>query len=725
MFVLAGPARADLAAIGPVNPQNGFPLWVQDSNGLALELNLDPALGLVDPVNPANPFSVQVGFGAEAFWYTCDALIPLASGGQALLVQAVEAAWATEDPAPGDQFPFQRIRIRVDCPVAGTYVVTYPYGQKTYNVVTPGVRAINDTIDIAGVPPTFDGMRLGQIGPFCVPDPANPGNPAVPAGFIADPAANVTIIGSPNGTNFFRVAGPAGSNLGGAGVDTVTTTLFNVSGKIFVGNPLALQAILTGAQVIPPAATNALGTATATITPDESSVTIDVTVAPLPLTPVTMVHLHFGTLGDPADPVVADMFNSATDGLFGGTASLTLTAANFGPIDGLGTFAAFIAALKGGQMAIVVHTEGNPATGELRGQLGGVGAPLPADITRASFSRTLAGEVTINVFVTAPPTATVTANINLENSAVPFLGDGQGRFLARVVLPAGTVVPPTIAITADAPNNTPVLLTLPLTDEVVVREARFLSGVNTFFISAASSDLLGNPALTAEGFGPLVNGVLTLPNVGAPPAVVTVSSALGGTGTLPVRVLGLPTAVPVNAPVPTAPVGAVANTPNPPTFMWTHAAGDDDFATGFDVEVFRQGVTAVIGESWTPPAPFTPGTVTWWRVRATNNVGQGPWSRWAAFTVRRLIIGKPVQVAPRGAALANPPQFEWQAANNATAYDVEIWRAGVTESASVGTTYTPAEPFANAGPMWWRVRGRNGANTGPWSPWMAFTLPVP
>lgn len=65
-------AHAALAAVGPVSPQNGFPLWYQDTNGLALELCLDGdgALGpcLFDPVDPANPYSVQIGFGDEAFY---------------------------------------------------------------------------------------------------------------------------------------------------------------------------------------------------------------------------------------------------------------------------------------------------------------------------------------------------------------------------------------------------------------------------------------------------------------------------------------------------------------------------------------------------------------------------------------------------------------------------------------------------------------------------------
>ena len=37
------------------------------------------------------------------------------------------------------------------------------------------------------------------------------------------------MIGSPFNTNFFRIAGP---NVGGAGINTIQTTLFSVQGKI-------------------------------------------------------------------------------------------------------------------------------------------------------------------------------------------------------------------------------------------------------------------------------------------------------------------------------------------------------------------------------------------------------------------------------------------------------------------------------------------------------------
>jgi len=61
---------------GPVSPQNGFPECITDSNGLSLEICLDslsgdgnPPFCFFDPPDLTSPFSVQVGFGPEAFWW--------------------------------------------------------------------------------------------------------------------------------------------------------------------------------------------------------------------------------------------------------------------------------------------------------------------------------------------------------------------------------------------------------------------------------------------------------------------------------------------------------------------------------------------------------------------------------------------------------------------------------------------------------------------------------
>jgi FtsP/CotA-like multicopper oxidase with cupredoxin domain len=176
------------------------------------------------------------------------------------------------------------------------------------------------------------------------------------------------------------------------------------------------------------------------------------------------------------------------------------------------------------------------------------------------------------------------------------------------------------------------------------------------------------------------------------------------------------------APTPTAPTGNVATNPNPPEFSWTAVAN----ALSYDVDVWQDQVyaNASAGTTWTRGTAFPAGQLVWWRVRARNGANIGAWSAWASFTIQPLVIGTPTPTAPTGNVPTNPnpPQFTWTAANNAAAYDVDIWQDQVYANASAGTTWTRGTAF-NAGQLiWWRVRGRNGGSVGAWSAWASFTV---
>jgi hypothetical protein len=217
--------------VGPTNPVNGFPTYFGDTNGRAVELCLDPVFCLFDPVDPANPFSVQVGFGPEAFWWSADAIIDNGTI-SAILVLAVEAAWNNEEPEDGEQFPFTRLRIRADVPAPGTYIITHPYGTETFVVTSVGPgREINMSRDIpvVGVHPVNETIHNGAVGPLLIAE-----NPAPPAGFLGDPNILQTVTGSPTGNNFFRIQA-AGVNLGAGAGNPVQTNEFSVQGKVFSG----------------------------------------------------------------------------------------------------------------------------------------------------------------------------------------------------------------------------------------------------------------------------------------------------------------------------------------------------------------------------------------------------------------------------------------------------------------------------------------------------------
>ena len=246
-----GLSQAALFAVdtGPYIPANGgFAAWYQDSHGRTLDLCLSKAVSSRVPGTPgaptymcnllptpgvfddAQPVVFPTNFPDEAFWFTADAAIVDAARGIDLSYgSAIEAAFAAEEPVEGDQVSFARVRIRVDVPVAGTYVITHPYGIEVFNIDTPGRRAINMTRDIGiGSPKTYDGALKGDVGPFLrsVNGPYTETNPVSGGAeqFIGDPNLNEAVTGSPFNTNYIRIEGPGGLDL--------RSTVFAISGKL-------------------------------------------------------------------------------------------------------------------------------------------------------------------------------------------------------------------------------------------------------------------------------------------------------------------------------------------------------------------------------------------------------------------------------------------------------------------------------------------------------------
>jgi hypothetical protein len=247
-------AEAALKAVdpGPYTASTGyFPHWYQDNDNLSLELcqskaqsplvpgsymcTLIPEPGVFDDTQP---MVFPNNWPSELFWFIAEAAIPAVGGSNYELevyTAAIEAAFALELPRVGDQQSFARIRIRASIPTPGTYTVTHPYGVETFNVTAAdiadggGRRAINMTRDIGiGAPGIFNGALNGDVGPFLkgpgAPYPATNPETGEAELFIGDPNVPSTVTGSPFGTNYVEISGPAG---------TIRTELFSVSGKIF------------------------------------------------------------------------------------------------------------------------------------------------------------------------------------------------------------------------------------------------------------------------------------------------------------------------------------------------------------------------------------------------------------------------------------------------------------------------------------------------------------
>jgi hypothetical protein len=395
---------------GPVHPVNGFATYVQDSQGLALELCLTgdgTGICFFDPVIPNNQFSELIGFGPEAFWWLAEGTVTTTRIG-ALVVMAAEAAFAAEDPAPGEQFPFTRLRIRIDISDPGIYTLTYPYGQHTWVLEQAGRRAVNETFDIQFAP---DAMNQGRVGPWLSSVGAPFTDPNGEPGLFVGDGTPRPAVGSPCGTNFIRL----------------TATALN-------------------------------GT-----------------------TPLNI---------DPSDQDGDGRTDSVSSNLF------TIFGKHY---------------------------------------VGEVQTPLTA---AASYSRANDGNGRVNVFATAPTTATLTATVG--GNVVSLIREGD-RYFNSLPLAAADPVP-AVSVTAD--NNPPLENNLdttatPATTDVVTitrAEATCSGGTCTLVIEASSSDLASPPALTSS-LGALTAGSLTVTGLSVVPATVTVNSAAGGSDTEPVKVI--------------------------------------------------------------------------------------------------------------------------------------------------------------------------------------------
>ncbi len=227
------------------------PIDVSDPPPVGLRLTICPSS---DPMcisavpNPLDPNALKLGVGEEAFFWAADARIQQDEV-DARLILALEAAFAGDGAVQdGNQNVFTRVRIRADVPAPGTYIVTHPYGTKTFENVTVA-DGINYTEDIAGFNPfqfdpefqaleptsMFDRALYGNLGPSLLTWPSyndpvlNPGLLVDGIQYIGDPGVPHEVVGSPMDppTNFFRIQGPEGS-----GID-FETNLFSVQGKVY------------------------------------------------------------------------------------------------------------------------------------------------------------------------------------------------------------------------------------------------------------------------------------------------------------------------------------------------------------------------------------------------------------------------------------------------------------------------------------------------------------
>lgn len=316
---------------GPLNPIDGFPEYLTDSNGLSMQRCLDPNLCFFDPIVPSDPFSIQIRSGGEAFYWSATAVLRDAARNTRLtVVMAAETAFLQADPitgAPvdGSQFAFQRLRVVFTAPAAGNYTLVHPYGTETLSVpVASGGRDVFTTIDRGfGPSATFS----GPVGPFLVWDSG------APAGFAGDggaAGAAHAVKGSPCAANFVSLTGRdlQGNplDLDGLGNATLSTNLFSVQGQIYDGKvqtPLtASRLTYSRAGAVGQIDTFATSTATATVTVQDGPTTppaalrfpAGVTLASAPSALGGGLDFASTPLTTSVDPLPSHLAVSASDG---------------------------------------------------------------------------------------------------------------------------------------------------------------------------------------------------------------------------------------------------------------------------------------------------------------------------------------------------------------------------------------------------------------------------
>lgn len=246
-----------LAAVGPLDPANGYPQYFQDKTGLALQQCLDNTtpgdlcgVAVSDIPNPVAPVVFPDNFPSEFFYMLASARITIppgaappptggggkgggGGGGRLTLTMALEGAFGGPGlVASGQQIGFARFRVRVTGGLVpgASYRITWPYGVKTFVASSTGTINFTDDQGCGLAPCDFEAILSStNVGPFLAWDSTAP---AAPPGFLGDPNVDHPITGSPFGTNFVRIEGP---NVGGAGINSLSTNLFSVTGKIFDG----------------------------------------------------------------------------------------------------------------------------------------------------------------------------------------------------------------------------------------------------------------------------------------------------------------------------------------------------------------------------------------------------------------------------------------------------------------------------------------------------------
>jgi fibronectin type 3 domain-containing protein len=184
---------------------------------------------------------------------------------------------------------------------------------------------------------------------------------------------------------------------------------------------------------------------------------------------------------------------------------------------------------------------------------------------------------------------------------------------------------------------------------------------------------------------------------------------------------------PVSQGVLSAPVNGATDQELTPTLRWQA----DSVATAYRLEVSTDGFATTIQSYEGTETSHTLDSLAYetsysWRVRATNEAGDGEWSEAWAFTTQVEPVGQITLSSPsnESTGVTLTPTLSWSEDANSESYTIQVSTDGfesfVVNESLTETSFTSPELGYNT-EYSWRVRGTNTSGDGDWSEVWNFT----
>lgn len=183
-----------------------------------------------------------------------------------------------------------------------------------------------------------------------------------------------------------------------------------------------------------------------------------------------------------------------------------------------------------------------------------------------------------------------------------------------------------------------------------------------------------------------------------------------------------------------SPSNAAPNQANAVALQWNPSNG----ATSYHVQVAATPNFSdnEVDEEWLLPTSLDVnslaiGTTYYWHVRARNDVGFSDWSATWHFTptYEAVLPGLSTLKFPADGAIGQPTTiwFEWEPSSGARTYQIQVavepdFLRRSADLEGVADTKQWVKGLIHSYTYYWRIRARNPAGYGPWSPTWRFVV---